>query len=85
MGEYEAEARDIIPEEIYLDIHALRRCQAYIAPLPDGDTREDFHRAIKHAFNMLHEIMYEHGIESYEDMVAFENGDFSKWTSGQVM
>ena len=81
MAEYDAVSHEITPEEIHFDIHALRRCQNYIAALPEGDMREDFRRAISLAFDMAHEIMNEHGIEEYEDMVAFENGNFSKWTN----
>ena len=79
MDEYMTASYELTPEELQWNIKSLRRCQAYIATLPDGETREDLKNAVSMAFDMVGIILGEHGIEAFEDRVSFEAGDFSKW------
>lgn len=78
--EFKAEGRPITALDVQLDIDRFRASQRYIKELPEGsEEREALEATINLAFDFICEIMNEHGIETYEDMIAFELGYTTKW------
>lgn len=77
--EYYVEQIEITPEEIQEELQSLRRVQALIKTFPEGQTKKDLEKISNLASDFICEILYEHGIEDFEDMVSFENGDFKGW------
>ena len=78
--EFKAEGRPITALDVQLDIDRFRASQRYIKELPEGsEEREALEATINLAFDFICEIINEHGIETYEDMIAFELGYITKW------
>ena len=78
--DYKAEGQPITALEAQLALDRFRASQRYIEELPEGsEEREALEATINLAFDFICEIMNEHGIETYEDMIAFELGYTTKW------
>lgn len=67
------------PYEVYEQCQSFRRCQQYLEEMPEGQMRKDLTTLIDMGFATLCETLDAHGIESVEQKLAFENGDFSQW------
>lgn len=77
--EFFAVAVPYTPYEAYEDVQAFRRCQQYLEEMPEGQMKKDLIRLVDMGFSTLCEMLDEHGIESVEQKVAFEGGDFNEW------
>jgi len=69
------------PEDFFRMVEHFRYCQRYIQSLPKGNDRESLEVIERLANDFICELYREHGLEDFEDWIAFENGDFSKWTT----
>lgn len=76
---YIAIGRPMRPEDVIEMLDRVRNCQRYRDTLPEGTIKEDLTATINLSLDFIFDIMREHGIEGFENMTAFEAGDFSKW------
>ena len=77
---YEEEGRPTTALEVQLALDRFRTSQRYIFKLPKrSEERKALEATVLLAYNYLAQILEEHGIDTIEDMIAFELGNNSKW------
>lgn len=68
------------PESLVTLMDKYKKCRKYVDELPQSAIKDDLSEIIDRGYDLICEVADEHGIESYEDKVAFfDNRDFSKW------
>lgn len=77
---YEEEDRPTTVLEVQLALDRFRTSQKYIFNLPKrSEERKALEPTILLAYKYLAQILQEHGIDTIEDMIAFELGNITKW------